>query len=141
MARHAASNNRRRALLRAGLTVAAAGAALGSGGAVGAVAQAAPALPVALPTGAAGADSVVGDAGPAKAVTGVVANSVTGAGQLKSMQLHPLANTGVDPLSNGVGTKVADFKPVGTTMVTDHLTHGQALEDLPLVGPVAGQVL
>ncbi|MEV6472396.1 hypothetical protein AB0M77_09185, partial [Streptomyces sp. NPDC051657] len=33
---------------------------------------------------------------------------------LADLQLHPLANTGVDPLDNAVGTQVADFKPLTT---------------------------
>ena len=137
MARHAASSNKRRSLLRTGLTVAAAGAALGAGSAG---AQAAPALPVALPAGPAVGEPAVG-AGQAEALTGVITNSVSGVGVLKSMQLHPLANTGVDPLSNSVGTQIADFRPVSTAMVTDQVTKGQALEDLPAVGPLAGGLL
>ncbi|MFD4144001.1 MULTISPECIES: hypothetical protein [unclassified Streptomyces] len=137
MARHAASKNKRRALLRTGLTVAAAGAALGAGSAA---AQAAPALPVALPAGPVGADSVAA-AGRTEALTGPVTNSVSGIGQLKHLQLDPLANTGVDPLNNAVGTQVADFKPVSSAMVTDHVTKGQAIADLPVVGPLVGGLM
>jgi hypothetical protein len=117
MARHAASKNNRRTLLRAGLTVAAAGAALGAGGAT---------ANAAVPVGTA---------------TGLVTNSVSGVSELKSLQLHPLANTGVDPLDNAVGTQVADFKPVSTATATDNITKGQALEDLPVAGPVAASLL
>ncbi|MGN9792249.1 hypothetical protein ACTMTU_14295 [Streptomyces sp. OZ13] len=117
MARHAASRNKRRAVLRAGLTVAAAGAALGAG------------------TAAAGA------AVPVETATGLVTNSVSGVGELKSLQLHPLANTGVDPLDNAIGTQVADFKPVSTAVATDNITKGQAIEDLPVAGPVAASLL
>jgi hypothetical protein len=127
MARHAVSRNQRRALLRAGLTVVAAGAAHGAGGAA---AHAAP---------AAGADAVAG--GPLGAATGLLTNSVSGVSELKSLQLHPLANTGVDPLDNAVGTQVADFKPVSTAFATDSITKGQALEDLPVAGPVVGGLL
>ncbi|MGW7286054.1 hypothetical protein ACWGH4_11240 [Streptomyces sp. NPDC054847] len=117
MARHAASRNKRRAVLRAGLTVAAAGAALGAG------------------TAAASA------AVPVETATGLVTNSVSGVGELKSLQLHPLANTGVDPLDNAIGTQVADFKPVSTAVATDNITRGQAIEDLPVAGPVAASLL
>ncbi|MDX2727529.1 MULTISPECIES: hypothetical protein [Streptomyces] len=125
MARHALSRSRRRALLRAGLTVTAVGAALGAGGAA---AQAAP-LPVAP---ASGADSSLDAVGGA---TGAFGHAVS---PLTQLQLDPLANTGVDPLANGVGTQVADFKPVSTGVVTDPLTSGGALKDLPVVGQVAG---
>ncbi|MFF3288042.1 hypothetical protein [Streptomyces sp. NPDC003023] len=127
MARHAASKNPRRALLRAGLTVAAAGAALGAGGA------AAHAAPAPVVDGA--------TAAPLGAATGLLTNSVSGVSELKSLQLHPLANTGVDPLDNAVGTQVADFKPVSTAFATDNITKGQAIEDLPVAGPVAASLL
>ncbi|MFB6709408.1 hypothetical protein ACFCW6_32450 [Streptomyces sp. NPDC056333] len=125
MARHALSRSRRRALLRAGLTVTAVGAALGAGGAA---AQAAP-LPVAP---ASGADSSLDAVGGA---TGALGHAVS---PLTQLQLDPLANTGVDPLANGVGTQVADFKPLSTGVVTDPLSSGGALKDLPVVGQVTG---
>ena len=53
------------------------------------------------------------------------------------LQLDPLARTTVDPLTNAVGAKVADFKPVGTEQVTKPLTNGASLSQLPLVGRVA----
>lgn len=134
MARHTHSKSRRRALLRAGLTLTAVGAALGAGGAA---AQAAP-LPVApLP----GADSALGEAGQAagNAATGALGHSLAAAvGPVTSLQLDPLAKTGTDPLDNAVGTQIADFKPVSTAAVTDPLTSGGALKDLPLVGQVTG---
>ncbi|MET7524601.1 hypothetical protein ACFYSJ_00860 [Streptomyces sp. NPDC005248] len=125
MARHALSRSRRRALLRAGLTVTAVGAALGAGGAA---AQAAP-LPVAP---ASGADSSLDAVGGATGALGPAVSPLT------QLQLDPLANTGVDPLANGVGTQVADFKPLSTGVVTDPLTSGGALKDLPVVGQVTG---
>ncbi|MFD3493386.1 hypothetical protein ACFWWB_22935 [Streptomyces sp. NPDC058690] len=129
MARHALSRSRRRALLRAGLTVTAVGAALGAGGAA---AQAAP-LPV-VP--ASGADSSLGAVGDATGgATGALGHAVS---PLTQLQLDPLANTGVDPLANGVGTQVADFKPLSTGVATDPLTRGGALKDLPVVGQVTG---
>lgn len=125
MARHAASNNQRRALLRVGLTVAAAGAAIGAGGAA---AQAAPMLPVGAPQASGhSADDLNVPAGVEHSLPGALA-------PVKSLQLDPLANTGVDPLDNAVGTQIADFKPVSTAMVTDPVTNGGGLRDLPLVG-------
>lgn len=121
MARHAAFKNQRRALLGAGLTVAAAGMALGAGE----VAHAAPTAPVGVDTLGAGAG---------QGLTGVVTNSVNGVRQLKSLQLNPLAKTGVDPLDNGVATQVADFQPLSTEAATGALAAGAALKDLPVVG-------
>ncbi|MGW1841144.1 hypothetical protein [Streptomyces sp. NPDC001966] len=133
MARHALSKSRRRALLRAGLTVTAVGAALGAGGAA---AQAAPLPHVPV----VGADTGLGAAGEAAsgAVTGALGHSLSnGIAPVTHLRLDPLAGTGTDPLDNAVGTQVADFKPLSTAAVTDPLTSGGALKDLPLVGPVA----
>ncbi|MGY0018262.1 hypothetical protein [Streptomyces sp. cg35] len=129
MARHAARKNpmpasgTRRALLRAGLTVTAAGAAVAAGAVT---ASAAPAE---------GVDT----SGPVQTLTQAVNASTTyGLGPAKDLQLDPLAGTGVDPLDNVVGTQVADFKPVDTGMVTDPLTSGSSLSELPVVGPATG---
>lgn len=50
---------------------------------------------------------------------------------IKNLQVNPLANTGVDPLNNGIATKVADFPSVGTNMVTDSVTKGAKVGELP----------
>ncbi|WLQ41069.1 hypothetical protein P8A22_14360 [Streptomyces laculatispora] len=134
MARHAHSKSRRRALLRAGLTVTAVGAALGAGGAA---AQAAP-LPVAPATGA---DSGLGEAADAAggAVTGALGHSLdSGIAPVTHLRLDPLAGTGTDPLDNAVGTQIADFKPVSTAAVTGPVTSGGALKDLPVAGQITG---
>ncbi|MFE0648946.1 hypothetical protein ACFVZH_10200 [Streptomyces sp. NPDC059534] len=131
MARHAQPRtSRRSALLKAGLTVTAAGAAL-----VGAGVAAQAAAPVPLPV-----DSLTRtDAGAAGA--GALSGVTHGLGPLTRLQLDPLANTGVDPLANGLGTQVADFKPVGTDLVTGHLTQGGAVADLPVAGPLTQGLL
>ncbi|MFF4868118.1 hypothetical protein ACIPQA_03360 [Streptomyces sp. NPDC090109] len=127
MARHAAPRtSRRSALLKAGLTVTAAGAALVG---AGAGAQAAAPLPVPV-------DSLT-QTDAAAAGAGALGGVGHALGPLTRLQLDPLANTGVDPLDNGLGTQVADFKPVGTNLVTDHLTKGGAVADLPVVGPLS----
>ncbi|MFH8515053.1 hypothetical protein ACH4CE_08010 [Streptomyces gelaticus] len=129
MARHALSRSRRRALLRAGLTVTAVGAAIGAGGAA---AQAAPLPHVPV----VGADTGLGEAGEAAggALTGALGHSLgNGIAPVTHLQLDPLAGTGTDPLDNAVGTQVADFKPLSTAAVTDPLTSGGALKDLPSV--------
>ncbi|WP_353944393.1 hypothetical protein ABII15_24220 [Streptomyces sp. HUAS MG91] len=127
MARHAQptpSTRTRRSLLNAGLVVGAAGAALvAGGGAAGA----------AVPQQAADGSDV---AAATQAVTQALHGSTaSGLGTLKTLQLDPLAGTGVDPLDNGVGTQIADFKPIGSSGLTEPLTSGGSLEDLPLVGP------
>lgn len=136
MARHALSKPRRRALLRAGFDLTALGAALGAGGAA---AQAAP-LPAAPATGADSTLGAVSDAA-APALTSALGYGLAGAvAPVTDLQLDPLAGTGVDPLDNAVGTQIADFKPVTTAIVTDPLTSGAALGDLPVVGQVTGLI-
>ncbi|MFF4577574.1 hypothetical protein [Streptomyces sp. NPDC001389] len=113
MARHAASDPSPQRLRSAGLTLSLAGAAL------------------AMAAGGAQA----GELDPAAAVSGVV-------DPIANLKVNPLAHTGVDPLDNGVGTKVADFPAVGTTMVTGVLTQGPSVKEIPqaavssLLGPV-----
>ncbi|MFJ8883260.1 hypothetical protein ACIRJR_07590 [Streptomyces sp. NPDC102402] len=139
MARHALSKPRNRALLRAGLTLTALGAALGAGGAA---AQAAP-LPAAPATGSDTADSTLGAVGDAAApaLTSALGYGLAGAVKpITDLQLDPLAGTGVDPLDNAVGAQIADFKPVTTALVTDPLTSGAALGDLPVIGEVTGLI-
>ncbi|MFI9047714.1 hypothetical protein [Streptomyces sp. NPDC053427] len=129
MASHARPQSSRipRTLLRAALTVSAAGAALAAGSSAAAGAEPATA-PVAKPDH--GADAAVAHR-PASPLWRNVAGAT---GAIKRLQINPLANTPVDPLANAVGTQVADFKPVSTTMVTGTLSRGGALKDLPLVG-------
>ncbi|GHA67229.1 hypothetical protein ACIQRS_29510 [Streptomyces termitum] len=131
MARHAQPKAPRLAVLwKAGLGVTAAGAAvLGAG----AAAQAAPAVP--LPV-----DSLT-RTDAAAAGEGALTGVAHGVGPLTRLQLDPLANTGVDPLANGLGTQVSDFKPVGTNLVTDHVTKGGAVADLPVAGPLTQSLL
>ncbi|GGV02946.1 hypothetical protein AB0I84_13770 [Streptomyces spectabilis] len=116
-----------RALLRAGLTVSAAGAALGVGAGGASGAELAP-PPVASQAGGLGNLDV-------QAATAALGPALAPAKRLK---LDPLAGTGVDPLDNAVGTQVADFQPVSTGMATGPLTQGGALGDLPVTGAVSG---
>ena len=127
MARHAARTSLRpgaRGLLRVGLTLTAAGAALGASGAAAGAAERADA--------GHGVSAV-------EALTGALRGSAAaGLAPAKSLQLDPLANTGTDPLDNSLGTQVADFKPISTAAVTDPITRGGSVSDLPVVGPVTG---
>ncbi|MCB5909597.1 hypothetical protein [Streptomyces pinistramenti] len=124
MASHARPKPSRipRSLLRAGLTVSAAGAALAAGGTAHAEV---------VPVSSADTNAT------ASALSGALTTSLGGAvNPVRNLQLNPLAKTPVDPLTNGVGTQVADFKPVGTELLTGTLSRGGALKDLPLVGKV-----
>ncbi|MEU3602893.1 hypothetical protein ABZ714_29925 [Streptomyces sp. NPDC006798] len=119
----------RRFAVGAGLAVAAVAATLSAG-------SAAQAAPMAVPVGGEALGSAL--SGPGAGLTGALTNSVTGLAYLKEHQLNPLAQTGVDPLANGVGTQIADFKPIGTDLVTGPLSNGAALQDLPVIGGLVG---
>ncbi|MBR7675064.1 hypothetical protein KDA82_18955 [Streptomyces daliensis] len=138
------SSYTQRALLRAGLVAAAAGAALGAGGAATASADSPSAAPASSgDSGATGEEesslsAAVGGLGEAgvQGVRGAHEGLGGAIGAVKRLQLDPLANTGSDPLDNGVVTQVADFRPISTRTVTGPITRGDSLSELPLVGPV-----
>jgi hypothetical protein len=95
--------------------------------------------PAALPSlqGATGALPTDGIASalPTQSVTGALADSIA---PVRDLKLDPLNNTTVDPLTNGVGSQIADFRPVSTTDATAPLTNGGSLGTLPLIGPLTG---
>jgi hypothetical protein len=126
----------RRALLRSGIVVTAAGAALGTAGAAGASAAEQPASPLQSVT------SQLGQQEPGTGLQHAVGGAQQGLngalGAPKTLQLDPLAGTGVDPLDNGVGTQLGDFKPVGTSGLTAPVTGGDSLAELPVVAPAVG---
>ncbi|MET9561318.1 hypothetical protein [Streptomyces tauricus] len=128
MARHSALQNptARRALLA--LTTA--GIAVGAG-ATAAVADTDPVVDVirTRPTSLGNIDPQAG----LQAMTGTV-GYVTG--PVAGLKPNPLAGTGVDPLDNGLGTQVADFPPMATTMLTAPVAQAQSLGSIPVLGQV-----
>lgn len=133
--RHARKKETRRtsALLHVGLTVTAAGAAVtGSAG----VANAAEPSTVQTPLGELDTSAVHE---PTRTLGHALEYGAGGAvDPVSDLQLNPMAGTGSDPLDNGVGTQVADFKPVGTQAVTGPLAEGASLDELPAVRTVGG---
>ncbi|MFJ3233471.1 hypothetical protein [Streptomyces sp. NPDC086787] len=129
MARHASphSPTARRALI----ALATAGAALGAGAAT---ASAAPGGLLDAPSRPTSLGTVDPQAGT-HALTGAVGYAV---GPLNSIKPNPLAGTGVDPLANGVGTQVADFKPLTTQALTAPVAEADSLGSLPVLGQVTG---
>ncbi|WP_052864056.1 hypothetical protein [Streptomyces niger] len=115
-----------RGLLRAGLAVSVAGAALAAGASTATAADG-KSKPASLEDIKAATSSTVGALQQATS---------SGLGTVKSLHLNPLSGTGSDPLDNAVGTQIADFKPFSTAALTAPLSHGAALGQLPVVGPV-----
>ncbi|PZH00548.1 hypothetical protein C1I97_23230 [Streptomyces sp. NTH33] len=112
---------------RALLAVATAGVALG----VGATTASADVLP------AAGGGHRIGQADPQAAVRTLTGTAHHVTGPVVGLKPNPLAGTGVDPLDNGVGTQVADFRPLDTRMLTGPVAQAPSIGGIP----VAGQAL
>ncbi|MET7943098.1 hypothetical protein [Streptomyces sp. NPDC005302] len=132
MVRHAAqptSLARTTARIAAAVGVVAAGAAAASP----AVADSAPALDVlrTRPTSLGNIDPQAG----LRALTGTV-GYVTG--PIEGLKPNPLAGTGVDPLDNGVGTQLADFKPLSSKTLTGPLAQAPSVGSIPVLGQVTG---
>ncbi|MFF3661943.1 hypothetical protein [Streptomyces olivochromogenes] len=74
-----------------------------------------------------------------QAALGVLTGSVGYAtGPIAGLKPNPLAGTGVDPLDNGVGTQLADFKPLTSQALTGPLAQAQSLGSMPVVGQALG---
>jgi hypothetical protein len=59
-------------------------------------------------------------------------------GPVSDLKPDPLAGTGVDPLDNGVGAQVADFRPVTSRALTGPVTQARSIGGIPAVGQAAG---
>ncbi|MCN9243849.1 hypothetical protein NGF19_24225 [Streptomyces sp. RY43-2] len=66
-----------------------------------------------------------------QALTGTV-GYVTG--PLANLKPNPLAGTGVDPLDNGVGTQLSDFKPLTSQTLTRPVAQASSIGSVPVVG-------
>jgi hypothetical protein len=60
------------------------------------------------------------------------------AGPVTDLKPNPLAGTGVDPLGNGLGAQVADFRPLATQALTGPVAQAQSIGGVPVVGRAAG---
>ncbi|MFJ8020907.1 hypothetical protein [Streptomyces sp. NPDC096311] len=70
-----------------------------------------------------------------RAVTGAV-GYVTG--PVAGLKPNPLAGTGVDPLDNGVGAQLADFKPLASQALTGPMAQAPSVGSVPVVGRALG---
>ncbi|MGX1132738.1 hypothetical protein RKD49_004928 [Streptomyces glaucescens] len=129
MARHdsAKTPTGRRALV----ALATAGAALGAGATTAAAADA---PTVEMPWRA----TSLGEIDPQGGVRALGAALPYVTGPVVGLKPNPLAGTGVDPLDNGVGTQLADFKPLTSQALTGPVAQAQSIGTIPVVGDVAG---
>ncbi|MEV5984455.1 hypothetical protein AB0L85_05470 [Streptomyces sp. NPDC052051] len=132
MARHASPHapTARRVLVALATT----GVALGVGaGAASADTGTVRTAPRSGPTSLGQADPQAG----LKALTGTV-GYVTG--PLANLKPNPLAGTGVDPLDNGVGTQLSDFKPLTSQALTRPVAQAPSIGSVPVVGRLLGSL-
>ncbi|MFC4499764.1 MULTISPECIES: hypothetical protein [Streptomyces] len=131
MARHASpqTSTGRRALA----ALATAGVALGAGASAAGAATAEPVVDVmrTRPTS-------IGHVDPQAGVQGALGVLPYVTGALSHLKPNPLAGTGVDPLDNGIGTQLADFKPLTSQMLTGPVAQAQSIGAVPVVGEVLG---
>jgi hypothetical protein len=118
---------------RALVALATAGVALGAGAATASAADTEPLVDVlhTRPTSLGKIDPQSGG----RALTGNV-GYVTG--PVAGLKPNPLAGTGTDPLDNGVGTQVADFKQLSSRSLTRPVAEAESLGSVPVVGQVVG---
>ncbi|MEZ7007736.1 hypothetical protein [Streptomyces sp. AD55] len=133
MARHASPRTPH--AQRALLALAAAGAALAAGAAGASAADSGDTTLAGVahtrPTSLGTIDPQAG----LEAVTGTVGH-VTG--PVADLKPNPLAGTGVDPLDNGVGTQLADFRPLTSTALTGPVAQAESLGAVPVLGQAVG---
>ncbi|OIK27111.1 hypothetical protein [Streptomyces malaysiense] len=80
----------------------------------------------------------LGDIDPQAGLTVLTGTVGYVTGPVAGLKPNPLAGTGVDPLDNGVSTQVADFKPVGSRMLTAPITEARSLGSVPVVHQILG---
>ncbi|MFI8855490.1 hypothetical protein ACIGW5_02350 [Streptomyces prasinus] len=133
MARHAVPG--KRAVRRALAALATAGVALGAGATAAAAAdpEASRDAHTAAPASLGAVDPQAG----VRPLTGAVGHA---AGPVTGLKPNPLAGTGVDPLDNGVGTQVADFRPVDSREVTGPVAQAESVDSLPVAGRATGML-
>ncbi|GGX68076.1 hypothetical protein GCM10010510_10710 [Streptomyces anandii JCM 4720] len=124
MARHASlpRSTARRVLV----ALATASAALGAG----ATAAAADTLPVLGGTYEAGSPGKVGPRAGLRAPTGMVGHAT---GPVADLKPNPLAGTGVAPLDNGVGARLADFRPLNSRTLTGPVAEAPSVGGVPVL--------
>ncbi|MFF1543004.1 hypothetical protein [Streptomyces sp. NPDC058291] len=116
---------------RALAALATAGVALGAGAGTAAAAAGEPVVDVARtrPTS-------IGQIDPQAGLQGALGSLSYVTGTVSGLKPNPLAGTGVDPLDNGVGTQLADFKPLTSQMLTGPVAQAQSIGSIPVVGDV-----
>ncbi|MFG2945055.1 hypothetical protein [Streptomyces adustus] len=114
------------------VALATAGVALGAGaGAAAAAAGPVPDVPRTHP-------GTVGAVDPQAGLNGLLGSVRYISGPLSELKPNPLAGTGVDPLDNGVGTRLSDFKPLSSKSLTGPIAQAQSIGGIPVVGQVTG---
>ncbi|WP_018544116.1 hypothetical protein [Streptomyces sp. LaPpAH-108] len=132
MARHSAPRSPRHPARRALIALATAGAALGAGAATAHADASAPLVD--LPS----RPTSLGKVDPQAGLSALTTTLGYATGPIAGLKPNPLAGTGVDPLNNGVGTQLADFKPLTSQALTAPIAEARSFGHIPVVGQVLG---
>ncbi|MCX4995561.1 hypothetical protein OG739_22960 [Streptomyces longwoodensis] len=121
--------------LRALAVLATAGVGLGAAAGAAAAADAGPRL-----GGMHTPPASLGQIDPQSGVQGLTDALPYATGALTNLKPNPLAGTGVDPLDNGVGTQIGDFRPLSSQMLTEPVAEAPSVGSMPLAGQATGLV-
>ncbi|MFE1438073.1 hypothetical protein [Streptomyces sp. NPDC058739] len=137
MARHGrtektgkAERNPHTAGRRALAALATAGVALGASATTAAAAEGEPVVDAMRTT-----PTALGQIDPQSGVDALTLSLRYATGTVSSLKPNPLAGTGADPLDNGIGTQLADFRPLTSQMLTGPVAQAESIGSIPLVGP------
>ncbi|MET9777222.1 hypothetical protein ABZ023_23630 [Streptomyces sp. NPDC006367] len=129
MARHASPRTRTPHAQRALVALAATGAALTAGAATACADSGETLAGLARSRTAS-----LGDTDPQAGLQALTDTVGHVTGPVAGLKPNPLAGTGVDPLDNGVGTQVADFRPLTSTALTGPVAQAPSVGAVPVVG-------
>ncbi|WP_329412987.1 hypothetical protein OG802_22180 [Streptomyces sp. NBC_00704] len=116
---------------RALAALATAGVALGAGAGTAAAAAGEPVVDVVRTS-----PTSIGRIDPQAGLQGALGSLSYVTGTVAGLKPNPLAGTGVDPLDNGVGTQLADFRPLTSQMLTAPVAQARSIGSIPVVGDV-----
>jgi hypothetical protein len=92
-------------------------------------------VPAMAPVPASGSATALADSALSASTAALSGATAANWSRLGHFKLYPLAGTGIDPLSNVVSTSLGGI-PVSTGPVSQMVSDGLPINDLPMVGPL-----
>ncbi|GHA08807.1 hypothetical protein ACFOOM_05910 [Streptomyces echinoruber] len=75
---------------------------------------------------------------PEAGLRGTLGSARYATGAVQGLKPNPLAGTGVDPLDNGVSTRISDFRPLESKALTGPVAQAPSLGAVPVLGQAMG---